>query len=107
MQQNNTPEWSAASAALFRKYVDTDAGQLFLAQVASGRPPLISNSNDINGIAIRASEVCGYEKCVNLIFSLMKAPEEAKAETEALPSLDNDALWPAELQHQPEPPKKA
>jgi hypothetical protein len=96
------PNWSDSSASLLRRYLETDAGQLFLAQLTSNRPSLITDSRDINKVALKASEVAGFEKCVNLIFSLAKPQEEEQPPLVSLPPLDDDSQWPAHLQPQPE-----
>jgi hypothetical protein len=85
--------WNKDAAALLNQFFETATGQLFLAHMASGRPALLTNHDNVNAVAIRASEVAGYERAINKIFSLAVPPVEEHQNHNPYPDLDNEAAW--------------
>lgn len=99
--------WSSSSAALLRQYLETDAGQVFLAHLSSHRPGLLVGSGDVNSVALKAMEVAGFEKCFNTILLAAQPPQEEQKSQESFPELEDDSKWPAHLQDTSPTPKES
>jgi hypothetical protein len=88
------PVWNASAIALLRQYLDSDAGKVFLAQLASRRTALMTGSDNLNAVALRATEVAGYEKCINTILQLAEPLKpELATHSEQYPDLDDETAW--------------
>lgn len=89
------PGWSKGASELLKQFLETQTGQLFLAQLATTRPSL-SGSEEINAVALRAKYVGGYEACLAKISTLSEPPpvEDGKGDTDELyPDLDDESKW--------------
>lgn len=88
------PGWSKGASELLRQFLETQTGQLFLAQLAATRPSL-STSDEINTVALRAKFAGGYEACIARISTLSEPPvEDGKEDADELyPSLDDESKW--------------
>lgn len=93
MNRNEAPDWNSSSAALLRHFLETGAGQVFLANLITGRPSLLVSTDNLNSVALKASEVAGYEGCINRLFFLTKDPEKEQTPHENYPDLDNNDAW--------------
>ena len=85
--------WSKDNSAILRQFLDSGTGQLFLAHLAAARPGLLTDSNDVNRVALRASDAAGWEGAISCALSLAELPKENLLERETYPNLDDDAQW--------------
>jgi hypothetical protein len=86
--------WNRDAAALLRRFFDTAVGKLFLAQMAYHRPALSGSETDLNGVAMQAKKVGGYEQALNRIWSLAEPPEEGVGQpAETYPDIEDDSKW--------------
>lgn len=88
-----TPDWTKDAADLLRQFLNTPAGQAFLAHVAEARPPLPLGGNSLEAAALAGATAAGYEHAFRTILSLAEPPIEPAAVVEAYPSLDDDSKW--------------
>jgi hypothetical protein len=88
------PVWNKDAAALLKQFIESPVGETFLANLTFIRPALLVGTPDPNAVALRASQVAGYEQCMNAIFTLMEPPTEEVQLSEAYPPLDDDSRWP-------------
>lgn len=99
MIQREPPPWNKDAAELLKQFFATGVGELFLAQLAAGRPTLLSGAASLEATALQAREAAGFERAINLVLSLQEAPVEPTKEPDHYPPLEDDAQW------EKEPPK--
>lgn len=87
------PLWNADAAGLLKDFLESTVGQVFLANLAAGRPDFLPNA-DLNATALRACEIAGYEKCVSNLLHLTEAPKElTETASSAYPPIDDEENW--------------
>jgi hypothetical protein len=86
------PAWNNDAAGLLKEFLGTPVGQAFLAHLVASRPSFVSG--DLNAVALRASQIDGYEKCYSTILRLTDSLEESREEVPAYPPLEDDSQWP-------------